>query len=293
MSPLRQAIGGIGLLLAVVIILAAGFGFAFSDAQIQLPASAATLPTAAPLIEPTTAAPEPTVAAPTATTQPTELLPTSTASSTATMETSQGELCEPPATWESYSVGADDSLQSLAQSRGITAASLKSANCLESDELTQGMIIFVPPASSATPEPTSSPTTVPASATATNQGATCGHDPGWILYSVVAGDTLFNISQRYGISVSTLKWANCLGSSNVIIVGQNLWVPNVATRTPSPSASPTQTASPIPGTETPTPTSTDSPTATPTATATTVPATATSTGTTRPPTPTWTPTVVP
>ncbi len=118
----------------------------------------------------------------------------------------------------------------------------------------------------------------------------CGAPYGWIQYTVQPGDTLYAIGQAYGVTVSQLQQANCLGSSTIIHAGEKLWVPNVITRTPSatpidiifdtetptpsetPSPTSTDTGTPTPtGTETPTATSTEEPSATPTDTPTETP----------------------
>jgi hypothetical protein len=47
----------------------------------------------------------------------------------------------------------------------------------------------------------------------------------WMLYTVVAGDTLAGIAQRYNTSWQTLADANCLANPSLIYVGQGLHVP--------------------------------------------------------------------
>lgn len=70
-------------------------------------------------------------------------------------------------------------------------------------------------------------------ATSTAVKIACGPFPGWIkAYVVQPGDTLFRISVRYSTSVARLQQANCKTDS-VILVGERLWVPNVATVTPA------------------------------------------------------------
>lgn len=60
----------------------------------------------------------------------------------------------------------------------------------------------------------------------------CGPPQDWMQYLVQAEDNLYRISLKFRTSVSALKIANCMGSSTVIVRGENLWVPNVATSTP-------------------------------------------------------------
>lgn len=67
--------------------------------------------------------------------------------------------------------------------------------------------------------------------------------PSTTSYTVVKGDTLSGIASRYGTSVSAIRNANGLSSSNLIRVGQKLKVPkgsgSVASRSGSTSSKPT------------------------------------------------------
>lgn len=180
--------------------------------------------------------------------------------------------CQPPAGWIPITLQAGDTFESLAARYATSPDVLKSSNCLFSnDSLIAGTLIYVPPA------PTST-------VLACSSGAS-----GWIKnYSVKPKDTLYSIASSYGTSVGNLKRVNCR-SSDVIYVGELLWVPNVPTRTPTFTPLPgitftaapsltepfTQTVLPFtatfeptatlpPPTATPIPTQTGSPTAFPT-----------------------------
>jgi len=104
----------------------------------------------------------------------------------------------------------------------------------------------------------------------------CAPPSGWVRnYIVQTGDTLFRISGLYGISAVQLQRGNCLNST-IIVPGQRLWVPNVATRTftasptgpasatPSLTGTPSPSNTPAPDTDTPGPTNTAPPTESPT-----------------------------
>ena len=79
--------------------------------------------------------------------------------------------------------------------------------------------------------PTIPPTPVPPTATA------CSRYTAWPQYTVIAGDTLGNIAQRAGTTIQQLAAANCLADTNLIYVGQQLYVPQIpATRVPGPTA---------------------------------------------------------
>lgn len=164
--------------------------------------------------------------------------------------------CPKPAGWVEYVVQFGDDFDRLALEAGLSAAELREANCLLSTELVPGTVLFLPQpdqAVSNTPSPTVTE-------------SRCGPPAGWILYRIQAEDTLFRISLNYGVSVPQLQYANCMGSSTLLRVGDTLYVPNVATRTPTLIATfagtntPTQTST----TEMKTATATPSPTTTPT-----------------------------
>lgn len=269
-SGVLQILGGLGIaLLASALVLgtlllpaadqAAGPHQATRAAQTR-----PTLPGATPY--PTYAPPPP----PSATALPTA---TSPLPATSTAPSTIYPTCQVPAGWLPYTVGPADTLYSLAWRAGTTPYTILQGNCLSGDALSVGQRIYLPPAFFATP------TRVP-----------CGPPPGWVIYYVQPGDTLWNISIRVGVSVETIRQANCL-RDYIVRVGQPLYLPfrpasltPTATRSPlpTPTWTPTLTSTPVVTptiTATPTPTPTETPTATPT-----------STGT---PTPTETPTAMP
>lgn len=98
-------------------------------------------------------------------------------------------------TANTYIVKAGDSLYSIAKQFQVTVNALKQANNKTSNLLTIGEKLIIPGSSS------SSNT-----------------------YTVKAGDTLYQIARRYGLSVDALKQANNL-TSNVLTIGSNLIIP--------------------------------------------------------------------
>lgn len=153
--------------------------------------------------------------------------------------------CTPPTGWTSITINPGEDLETIAQAYDIAIDELISANCLATDApLNPGMTIYIPP------QPT--PQT----------DVKCGPPSGWILYTVQRGDNLFRISLTYGVSISDLQFANCMGSSTLLITGQKIYVPNVPTRTANPTATKTKkpkpkaTSTPVPATQTPFPTQT-------------------------------------
>ena len=95
-----------------------------------------------------------------------------------------------------YTVKSGDSLWSIANKYNTTVSNLKSLNNLSSDSLQIGQVLKVP--------------------SSVNNVNT---------YTVKSGDSLWNIANRYGISVAELKSLNNL-SSDVLQIGQVLNVPS-------------------------------------------------------------------
>ena len=95
-----------------------------------------------------------------------------------------------------YTVKLGDSLWSIANKYNTTVNELKSLNNLSSDSLQIGQVLKVP--------------------SSVNNGNT---------YTVKSGDSLWNIANRYGISVAELKSLNNL-SGDVLQIGQVLNVPS-------------------------------------------------------------------
>jgi LysM repeat protein len=260
MGSLRQI--GAGFLLGVITIAAVIGGFALSRAEggvgIIGPSITASPSTVMITIYPTipllTDTPQAMVSESiTDTPAPTSTLPASATPPPPPVS------CLPPAGWLAIQVQGYDTLFSLAQIYQTSVDAIKQGNCLFSDQLVVGSFLYVPPRPTATFIP-------------------CGAPSGWGTYYVVAGDTLYNISLRYRVTVVDLQRANCMGSSTFIATGKPLRVPNVPTSTSSvntstwtasptlevasPTPSPSATMILVPTTEVPTITPTPTPTAT-------------------------------
>jgi len=124
-----------------------------------------------------------------------------------------------------------------------------------------------------TPSSTLSSTLPPLSSPSPTQ--ICTLPPGWVIYTVQSGDTLFMIGKATGTTIAQLQQANCLGTSTQIISGQKLFVPKLPeiptatnpVETPFPSA--TFTSTPVAPTSTgisPPPSATTNPSPIPSAT---------------------------
>ncbi|HIP87735.1 MAG TPA: LysM domain-containing protein [Anaerolineales bacterium] len=287
----RQIAAGVVVLLVSIGLLAGVLGLAGAEERMASPGgtpvalatvvSPPPLSTAAPVSPPSATPLVVAVVSPGPTSSPTPLPPTPTVASLLFPS------CPPPPGWKSYWVQPGDTLYSLAWRAGTTVLALAEGNCLEGEVIYPGRVIYLPSAFFATPTP------VP-----------CGPPPGWVLYTVQRGDTLWNLSYRLGVPIETIRRANCM-TGYLLRLGQPLYLPMLPpplTPTPTappsvtPSSTPTPTPSPTVGgtpTSTATPTVTVTPTWTPTPTAT--PSTTVTLSPTASPTPTstFTPTPTP
>ncbi len=195
--------------------------------------------------------------------------PSPTSLPSATPEPVFADHCPMPVGWTQIEVLPGDTLDSIAQRYGTSPAKLQEANCLQTSSLIAGTILSVPiPPPTATASITATPTETP-EPTATKRASKepCEYPSGWKIYIVQRNDTLYSISRAYYTTVPELKSANCL-KSNVIRVGQKLYVPNVSprppavtpTNTPKPkTVTPTTKPSAVPTEPNPTPGDTDIP----------------------------------
>ena len=142
------------------------------------------------------------------------------------------EKKRPSAEAATHVVEDGETLWSISQKYGIRLSALKSKNRIRKDaDLRTGMILNLkesrkrgeeipmyqepvpapptPASSQVTTNPVQSQESTPPSATETS-------------HTVRAGETLFSISKKYGLSVDELKQLNSIGSQNLITVGQKL-----------------------------------------------------------------------
>lgn len=134
-----------------------------------------------------------------------------------------------PAASITHVVKSGDSLWKIARQHQVTVAALKKANNLTSDILKVGQKLTIPSASAPTMTASAESTATAAAATQSAEG---------ISYTVAAGDSLWKIANRNGITVDAIKKANNL-TSDSLKVGQKLIVPvRAAATTTASSASP-------------------------------------------------------
>lgn len=69
----------------------------------------------------------------------------------------------------------------------------------------------------------------------------CPPKEGWVIYTVIPGDTLGQIARRYSTTTRELVEANCMSSADLVYVGQRLQIPSPSLpRSPTPSNNPPQ-----------------------------------------------------
>ena len=102
-------------------------------------------------------------------------------------------------TYTTYVVQRGDTLYAIANSYGVSVDEIKRLNNLSSNNLSIGQELLIP----------------------TDKTIT---ETNYEVYTVVSGDTLYSIANRYGISVDDIKRANNL-TSNFLSIGQRLQIP--------------------------------------------------------------------
>lgn len=96
-----------------------------------------------------------------------------------------------------YTINKGDTVYIIADKFGITARELMNANGLSSEALIFGRTLTIPISGSGN----------------------------FVMHTVASGDTLYSLSQRYGIDIAVLEKANCLGANSVLLLGNQLRIP--------------------------------------------------------------------
>ena len=148
-----------------------------------------------------------------------------------------------PAGGQWYVVQRGDTLYRIAFKFNVTLSALINANNLRNPDLiyTGQKLWIQSSANPGTPQPTAPVTPAPTGAPGQGQ---------W--YVVLRGDTLYGIALHFGVRYGDLITANKIANTNLIYVGQRLWIPVSGQPTPVPSATPTSTPGGPPATPAPT-----------------------------------------
>ncbi|ASR40346.1 LysM peptidoglycan-binding domain-containing protein [Ligilactobacillus agilis] len=160
-------------------------------------------------------------------------------STTTTSDSNSGNISSTPnnvVATSSYTVKAGDTLYAIASRYGLSVASLKALNNLSSNLIYVGQTLKV--SGTAATNQSNQTSNQTSSQTSNNNGATSSSNQSGS-YTVKAGDSLWGISHKYGMSIDSLKSLNNL-SSNFIYPGQVLKVGqsnNQSNTTSKPSAS--------------------------------------------------------
>lgn len=102
-------------------------------------------------------------------------------------------------------VAAGDSLSAIASDFGVTVQNVMAANGItDPNHIEVGQVITIPKGNVAVPTPTPVPQTT---------------------YTVQPGDTLYSISQRYGVAIEAIMTANNLTDRTYIYTGEVLVIP--------------------------------------------------------------------
>jgi membrane-bound lytic murein transglycosylase D len=104
-----------------------------------------------------------------------------------------------------YRVSGGDTLGKIAQRHGVSVSAIKSANNIKGSTIMAGQTIRIP-------------------GTNGSRAGTTSNSKATVKYKVKRGDTIGTIARRHGVSVSSIKGANRISGSK-ILVGQTLTIP--------------------------------------------------------------------
>jgi LysM repeat protein len=123
-----------------------------------------------------------------------------------------------------YSVVSGDTLWKISQKFGVSIQAIADANKMDpAAPLMVGQKLIIPGAA-AQPTPAPEPTPAP--------------QPSPVVHSVVSGDTLWKISQKYSVSIQSIADANKMDPAAPLMVGQKLTIPGTAQPAPTPAPEP-------------------------------------------------------
>ncbi|SKA91052.1 membrane-bound lytic murein transglycosylase D [Paucidesulfovibrio gracilis DSM 16080] len=130
----------------------------------------------------------------------------------------------PYAGYQAYRIRSGDSWWRISRRFGVPISVLKRVNNRRSNTLHPGQVVMVP--GHGRGRAVASAKASPGSRTKTRQVAQSRSN-----YVIQPGDTLWDISQRYNVSVSTLQQANGLSRRSTLRVGNRLYIPDASGKT--------------------------------------------------------------
>jgi len=152
--------------------------------------------------------------------------PTPSDTPTSTITSTPPASCLPPTGWVQVVIQAGETVDSISAGYRVSTDELRNANCLLIDNLMAGTVLYVPPVGTNTPAPV-------IVATSTSAYCTPGA-AGWVKnYRVQPGNTIYAIAYNYYTTEYQIKNVNCY-TSDLLRVGEIMWVPNITPRTPVP-----------------------------------------------------------
>ena len=138
----------------------------------------------------------------------------------------------PYAGWKQYRVRSGDSLWKISRRYGVPVAVLKQTNDLRRNLLRPGQRLLIPGhAVARRSAPSPAVRTAPAARAPRADDTT---------YRVRRGDTLYDLSRRYGVTVAALRKANHMGSGSHLAIGQKLTIPANASASMAQAPAPTK-----------------------------------------------------
>jgi membrane-bound lytic murein transglycosylase D len=127
----------------------------------------------------------------------------------------QGGADRPLIRYTDYQVLPGDSLGQIARRHGVSVAELRGANRLDGDLIRAGQTLRIPLSGSTIAAPAAATAAARPSAPAARTRE----------YTVQAGDSLWGISQRHGVSLAGLRQDNGIGADGTLRPGQVLKLP--------------------------------------------------------------------
>ncbi|MFN8020201.1 MAG: LysM peptidoglycan-binding domain-containing protein [Acidimicrobiales bacterium] len=129
-----------------------------------------------------------------------------------------------------YTIVAGDSIYAIAQKFGLKYGAILKANKLELDSvLTPGRTLIIPAGGTLVVSPT---TASPGPATSNGSTGSAGATS---TYTIVAGDSIFAIAQKYGLKYGAILKANDMKLDSVLTPGRTLTIPAGGTLVVSPT----------------------------------------------------------